>query len=117
MSVKYFANSNQPVYKTIYSITPATTFTIWTPATSKSVALTDICVSGATAGTIRFFFNVADVTVGPASPIVEFIQAGSVVVKTHWDTPLVGTADQIIRCVAGGNGSVLSVTLAGFEQD
>lgn len=115
MSVKYFTQVNQPVYKNFFGDATATTVAIWTPASTKSIVLTDILFSTSAAGTVRFGIGVADLTIARTN-LFEFITAGSAVVSINLDSPILGTADQVISVVTGMNGRTC-FTLAGFEQD
>lgn len=117
MGVNYFSSSNQPVFKSSIGYSPSTTLAVWTPATGKSIVLTDIALSSAAAGTIRFWFT-TDTTVPTSNRnFLEFIQGGSVVIDRHFETPVLGTANESIYVVSGANGSELSITLCGFEMD
>lgn len=118
MSVKYFTSSNQPVFKTSWGLSPATTLSIWTPGTGKSIVLTDLAVSltAGTGGTIRFFFSTDLTLAANSTPVVGFVTQGSTLIKPSWDTPFIGTANQQLWVVAVG-GTELDVTASGFEQD
>lgn len=116
MSVIYYASSNLPVSKSVFGDSPATTFAVWTPASGKSIVLTDIIFSGAAAGTVRFFLS-TDLTVASnTTNIFEFMQGGSSVVDINLDAPMFGSVNQAISVQTGFNGR-FAVTLNGFEQD
>lgn len=116
MSVDFFSSSYQPVSKTVVTLTPNTTFQIWAPATSRSVGITDIMFSSAASGTVQLLFSTdltkaTNITKGP-----EFLAQGSVMVYPNLESPIMGTADQIVYGVTGFGGYA-AITLSGFEQD
>lgn len=118
MSVQYFVRSNLPVNK-VYSNPVATTgatVTVWTPATGKSIVLSDVEVVSAFKGTVRFFLS-SDLTAsGGETKILEFIQGGSNAVVVNLDTPIMGSANQVISA-STHTGGFITIKLGGFEQD
>lgn len=94
---------------------PATTVMIWTPATGKKIAITDISITPAATGTVRIVrFDGADITFDNAV-IIEQVVVGSTTVSHKFETPKLNeTEDGSVGVVTGANGYCY-INLGGFE--
>ena len=112
MGVKYEPRSNKPLFKFGSSLTPTTAFAVWTPSTSTRIALTDVTISAANAGTVQIRFG----NIG-GDIVEEFILAGSVTVGRSNELPAISPIyDRAVFAEASMNGYV-GVSLKGLEED
>ena len=116
MGIVYFGSSQTPMRKCVMGIDTATTAKIWTPASGKRVAITDIAITPAATGTVRIVaFNGGDITYAN-SVMLEHIVTGSTTVTHRFETPLINEIpDGVVGVVTGANGSWTYVNLGGFE--
>jgi hypothetical protein len=115
MSVVFNTGAYTPAYKCVYALAPATTFTVWTPASGLRVNLTDLVISNAAAGTIALYYGSADGTVAQTK-IMEFVTSGSAVIPFTFECPVsVPTPDHTIKAQSGMNGFV-GITALGYES-
>jgi len=115
MSVIFSTQQNTPIYKCVYALAPATTFTLWTPATGNKVNITDLIFSNAAAGTIALYYGSSDGTV-VQTKIMEFVTAGSACITFNFEAPInIPTIDHTVKVRSGMNG-FLGVTALGYES-
>jgi hypothetical protein len=114
MSVKFFGESNTPMRWPANFLTANTTAKILTPSSDKKIVLTDMSVSAANAGTIRFYWHSGGDTTYSSSLMLEHYFS-SAVVSLHFDTPRMNeNINGILSVVPGATGPHF-VNFGGFE--
>jgi len=119
MSVEFFSQNSTsytPMWKWGYGTDLATTISFWTPASGKSIVITDLHLYATATGTIRFYVTPSsqDLTVAPTL-IFQDLLIGSGRIEKEFGTPLLTVIpDGILRVVTGANG-VVTIGLGGFE--
>jgi len=119
--MEYLTKSYTPIYKTVYTLAPTTTLTIWSPASGKKIGLTDLIVStqAGVAGTFRIYeHSSADVTVAPTmvlEGVASSMNVNSGFSKAFGTPILVAGNDGVLRIVASFNGFT-AINCLGFES-
>ncbi len=114
MSVKFFGEGQTPMRWPANFLTANTTAKILTPSSGKKIVLTDMSVSSANAGTIRFYWHSGgDITYSHTLMMEHYFSSASIPFK--FDTPRINeNVDGILSAVPGATGPHF-VNFGGFE--
>uniref|UniRef100_A0A7V3JAB7 Uncharacterized protein n=1 Tax=candidate division CPR3 bacterium TaxID=2268181 RepID=A0A7V3JAB7_UNCC3 len=105
-----FAKGYTPISKTASATAATSTLTIWTPASGKRIALTDIEFSGpALAGNLTIYFD--------DTSIRAYEVFSSTAIGFHYQTPILSNTVNASLKVKGDVVGRLKVNANGFELD